>query len=573
MKTISSQKNKSVTRFTLIIAILLLLNILSSQLHFRWDATAEKRFSLSEPTIKLLKNLDEVVSIEVYLKGSFPAGFQQLSEATRDVLQQFKEYGGKNVRFTFINPIEGKTDKEKMEVFRTFSDKGINFTKLKIQQEADEGYEEKIIFPSANIMYNQKEMPVNLLESHIGMSPDEKLNFSESLLEYKLASAIKHLIEPDKKKIAYVMGNGEAIGPGTYDMLSTLEKYYDLDTIDLNLNYEIPPVYSAAIVCHPTLAFNDKSKFKIDQYIMQGGKMLWLVDQLQFEMDSLRSSNASLAVDYNLNLEDMLFNYGVRINPDFIEDYQQVNPLAITVGMNGDQPDIRLLPFPYFPYSLSSSKHPIVNNMDAVMFLFANSIDTIENPEIHKTILLHSSKYSRRIPAPVRVSLAALQFKPKPEMFKEKDIPMAVLLEGKFRSIYNNRLDPNFLRVYEDSLHKKFLPACPKDNAMIVISDGNVFLNDESPSRGPMECGFYKYTEQLFANKSFLLNSIEYMTDKYGLLEARNKDIKLRLLDNAKIRKEKLFWQLLNIALPIAIILFFASGYLFFRKKKYEGKV
>lgn len=241
MKTISSQKNKSVTRFTLIIAILLLLNILSSQLHFRWDATAEKRFSLSEPTIKLLKNLDEVVSIEVYLKGSFPAGFQQLSEATRDVLQQFKEYGGKNVRFTFINPIEGKTDKEKMEVFRTFSDKGINFTKLKIQQEADEGYEEKIIFPSANIMYNQKEMPVNLLESHIGMSPDEKLNFSESLLEYKLASAIKHLIEPDKKKIAYVMGNGEAIGPGTYDMLSTLEKYYDLDTIDLNLNYEIPP--------------------------------------------------------------------------------------------------------------------------------------------------------------------------------------------------------------------------------------------------------------------------------------------------------------------------------------------
>ncbi|MEN9340138.1 MAG: gliding motility-associated transporter substrate-binding protein GldG, partial [Bacteroidota bacterium] len=188
-------------------------------------------------------------------------------------------------------------------------------------------------------------------------------------------------------------------------------------------------------------------------------------------------------------------------------------------------------------------------------------------------ILLHSSKYSRRIPAPVRVSLAALQFKPKPEMFKERDIPMAVLLEGKFRSIYNNRLDPNFLHVYEDSLHKKFLPACPKDNAMIVISDGNVFLNDESPSRGPMECGFYKYTEQLFANKSFLLNSLEYMTDKYGLLEARNKDIKLRLLDNAKIRKEKLFWQLLNIALPIAIILFFASGYLFFRKKKYEGKV
>ncbi|GBL35577.1 hypothetical protein EMGBS15_11720 [Filimonas sp.] len=574
MKQNTNLKSKALSRFALIAAILVLLNVVSTKLHVRYDATAEKRFSLSAPTKKLLKNLKEVAVIEVYLKGSFPSGFQRLSEATSEVLQQFKEYGGSNIRFTFINPIEGKTDKEKSEVFHTFSEKGINFTKLQIQQDEEEGYSEKIIFPSANIIYNQKEMAVNLLENHLSMSPDEKLNYSESQLEYKIASAIKHLIEPDKKKIAYVMGNGELIGPSTYDMLTTLEKYYDVDTLDLNQQIDLSPLYSAAIICRPTMTFDDKTKFKIDQYVTHGGHMLWMVDQLQFDMDSLKASSAGLALDYGLNLEDMLFNYGVRINPDFIEDYQQVNPLALTVGMIDDKnPDIRLLPFPYFPYSISNSKHPIVNNMDAVMFLFANSIDTIANPEVKKTILLTSSNRSRRVPAPVRVSLSSLQFQPKAEMFKEKNIPMAVLLEGKFSSIYTNRLDPKFMDIYRDSLHKEFLSVCQKDNSMIVISDGNVFQNDFSQTRGPMECGYYKYTDQLFANKSLILNSLEYLTNNFGLLEARNKDIKLRLLDIAKIKKERVQWQLFNIGLPIAIIMMFASAYFFFRKKKYEGKV
>jgi gliding-associated putative ABC transporter substrate-binding component GldG len=566
-------KNKAITRVTLIAAILLLLNIVSTKLHVRYDATAEKRFSLSEPTKRLLKNLNDVAVVEVYLKGNFPAGSQRLSEATREVLQQFKEYGGSHIRFEFINPIEGKSDKEKSEVFHTFSDKGINFTKLQIQQDEEEGYSEKIIFPSANIIYNQKEIPINLLENHLSMSPDEKLNYSESQLEYKIASALKHLIEPDKKKIAYLVGHGELIGPSTYDMLTTLEKYYDVDTVDLNLNIEIPAVYSAAIVCRPTMAFDDKVKFKLDQYVTHGGHMLWMIDQLQFDMDSLKASSAGLALDYGLNLEDMLFNYGVRINPDFIEDYQQVNPLALTVGMIDDKnPDIRLLPFPYFPYSISSCKHPIVNNMDAVMFLFANSIDTIANPEVSKTILLTSSNRSRRIPAPVRVSLSSLQFQPKPEMFKEKNIPMAVLLEGKFGSIYTNRLDPKFMEIYKDSLHKEFLSECKDSGKMIVVSDGNVFQNDFSQTRGPMECGYYKYTDQLFANKTFILNSIEYLTDNVGLLEARNKDIKLRLLDIARIKKERVQWQLFNIVFPIFIIIMFASAYFFFRRKKYEGK-
>jgi ABC-2 type transport system permease protein len=572
-KKTSDTRQKTITRFVLLIGILLLLNIISSRFHWKIDATEGKRFSLSEPTKELLRNLKDVVVIEVYLKGNFPAGFQRLQEATREMLQQFREYGGSNIRFQFINPIEGKTDQEKTSIFKIFSEKGINFTKLQIQQDAEEGYAEKIIFPSANVIHNQKEMPVNLLENHLSMTPNEKLNYSETQIEYKLASAIKQLIQPDKKKVAYVLGNGEMIGGNTYDMLSTIEKYYDLDTIDLNSNIEISPIYSAAIICQPTIAFDDKNKFKIDQYVTHGGRILWMIDQLRFDMDSLKGSNAGLAMDYALNLDDLLFNYGVRVNPDFIEDYLQVNPIAINVGMIDQNPDIRLLPFPYFPFSLSISKHPIVNNLDGVMFLFASSIDTISNPEIRKEILLTSSNRSRRVPSPVRVSLSNLQFKPKPDMFKEKHIPMAVLMEGKFSSIYTNRLDPKFLQVYTDSLKKEFVPVCKKDNRMIVVSDGNVFQNDVSQARGPMECGYYKYTDQLFANKVFLLNSLEYLTDDFGLLAARNKDIQLRLLDGVRVKKEKLQWQLLNILLPIGLIMIFSSAYFFFRRKNYEGKV
>ncbi len=566
-------KSKSITRFAIIAAILLLLNIISSRLHVKVDATAEKRFSLSEPTKKLLKGLKETVVIEVYLKGSFPAGFKKLSESTRDLLQQFKEVANGRVKFSFINPIEGKDEKEKRDVFTNLAAKGINPVNLKVQADEDEGYSEKIIFPAAKIACNQKETSINLLESHLSMTPQEKLNNSEAMLEYKFASAIKFLIEPDRKKIAYITGHGEELGMNTYDMLSNLEKYYDVDTVDLTQNIDIGRFYTAAIICKPIVPFDEKNKFKIDQYIMQGGKMLMCMDILSFSMDSLRFSDASMAMDYGLNMEDMLFNYGVRINPDFIEDYQQANPIPVTVGMMGNQPDIQLLPWAYFPFSLSSSKHPIVNNLDAVMFMYASSVDTIANPEIKKTILLTSSNRSRRMPSPVRISLSNLKFKPQADMFKEKNIPLAVLMEGKFKSIYANRIDDNFIKVYRDSLKKPYNTVCEKDNKIIVVGDGDVFLNDFNTSRGPMECGFYKFTEQRFANKTFILNCMEYLTDDYGLLEARNKNLTLRLLDTVKVKKQMLQWQLLNIALPAFLLLVFGSAYFFFRRKKYEGKV
>lgn len=552
---------------------LLLVNILGSQFHYRIDLTAEKRFSISEPTKKLLRSLKDDITIEVYLTGKLPAGFQQLSEGTREVLNEFKEYGGSKIRFSYVSPLEGKNEQEKEAVFKSLSDRGIQPVNLKIQQDEEDGYSEKIIFPAASVSGMQKQEAVNLLENHIAMTPDEKLNLSQSLLEYKFASAIKQLLLPGKRQIAYLQGQGEAIGINTIDMLSTLSKYYDIDTLDINQNIEIGKNYRALIICKPTVSFDEKNKFKIDQYIMHGGKVLWLIDPLKLDIDSLKQQDATLAIDYNLNLDDLLFRYGVRINSDLVEDFMYANPIPITVGMTGNQPDVRLFPWLYFPFCIPDSKHPIVNNMDAVMFSNTSSIDTIANGEISKTILLHSSARSRKNPSPVRISLSSIRYKPKAEMFRERNIPMAVLLEGKFKSIYTNRIDPTFLTIYTDSLKKTFLPECEKSNSMLVVSDADIFLNDFSEKRGPMECGYYKYSDQMFANKTFILNALEYLTDDFGLIVARNKTLQLRLLDKVRIKKERIQWQLLNVALPIVTVLIFASAYFFFRRKRYEGRV
>lgn len=566
-------KKQYTVRLALLGIGLLLVNIIGSQFHHRFDLTAEKRFSISEPTKELLRSLKDDITIEVYLTGKLPAGFQQLSEGTREVLNEFKEYGGSKIRFSYVSPLEGKNEQEKEAVFKSLTERGIQPVNLKIQQDAEDGYSEKIIFPAASVSGMQKQEAVNLLENHIAMTPDEKLNLSKSLLEYKFATAIKQLRLPGKRQIAYLQGQGEAIGINTIDMLTTLSRYYDIDTIDINQNIEIGKNYRALIVCKPSVSFDEKNKFKIDQYVMNGGKVLWMIDPLKLDIDSLKKQDATLAIDYNLNLDDLLFRFGARINSDLIEDYMYANPIPITVGMTGNQPDVQLFPWLYFPFSIPDSKHPIVNNMDAVMFSNVSSIDTIVNPEINKTVLLHSSTRSRRSPSPVRISLASIRYKPQAEMFRERNIPMAVLLEGKFKSIYTNRIDPGFLAIYQDSLKKTFMPECEKTNSMIVVSDADVFLNDFSEKRGPMECGYYKYSDQMFANKTFILNALEYLTDDYGLIVARNKTLQLRLLDKVRIKKEKIQWQLLNVALPIASVLIFASAYFFFRRKKYEGRV
>ena len=371
-----------------------------------------------------------------------------------------------------------------------------------------------------------------------------------------------------------MVGNGEQLGANTLDLLYTISQVYRVDTVDIHSNYFInDKLYDAIIINKPILPFEDKDKFKIDQYVMRGGKVLWVVDPLHTPVDSLQQTGQFITTDYNLNLDDQLFKYGVRINNDLIEDAQQVNPVPLITGtLSNGQPQIELRPWTFLPIFIPTSPHPIVKNMDAIMGRFASSIDTIDKTNNTKTILLESSNYSRSDPSPVRVSLNMIKFQPETKYFNKPYRPAAVLIEGRFNSLFENRIPPDFLRILNDSLKYNFKPNTDAENKMIVISDGDMFLNDVSQTTGMEEMGYWRYTKSLFANKNFLLNCLEYLTDPNSMLEARSKDLKLRLLDAERVETEKTKWQAINILVPVGLVLVFASCYFFFRKRRYETK-
>jgi len=571
-KKTRSQKRQSIIRIIIMAAILVCINMIAAFYHYGLDLTQEKRFTLSEPTKKLLRTMDDVAVVEVYLKGNFPAGFQRLAASTRERLQSFKEIVGKKLVIRFVDPFEGKTEEEKYAIKQELIAKGVLPINLRTQNE-DEGYAEKIIFPYALVKYKGREMPVRLLENNQGFDPLQNLGTAETLLEYKFANAMNMLMQPTKPEIAYIIGHGESIGWNTYDLLTTLTDKYKVDTFDLAANMYIPNYYKAIIINKPTQPFDDKEKFKLDQYVMNGGHVLWAIDQLFTPMDSLNAGGTFMTLDYDLGLDDQLFKWGVRINRDVIEDLQQCLPIPVTVGLMGDKrPQIQNMPWIYYPYFLPVSSHPIVKNLGAVMGRFVNSIDTVAAPEIKKTVLLQSSQYSRVEEFPVRISLSILKYPLTPDMFNKPYRTSAVLLEGKFKSIFEHRLAPSFLHILQDSLKRQYKTVSDSATSMIVISDGDIMENDFTQSAGPMQMGYWRYANAQFANRDFILNCLDYLTDPSGILVARSKEVVIRKLDSKRATQEKVKWRIVNIGIPVALVLLFASAFIFFRKRRYEKK-
>lgn len=561
----ASRRRQATLRIAILALIVICVNVLAAFFHAGIDLTREKRFTLTSPTKNLLQNMQEVAVVDVYLKGKFPAEMQRMQEAVRERLTSFKDVAGKKFIFRFIDPFEGKNDEQQKQVARELAMKGINYMPLPTKEE--DGYSMKVCFPYALLQYNGKELPISLLENPPGKTREEQTSYAEAMLEYKFASAINLLSKPTKPRIAYLLGNNEDISvQHTADMLSTLGFYYKLDSLVLRNTVHISSAYDAIIINQPSTPIDDRDKLKIDQYIMRGGHVLWVMKSMNAAMDSFQASQQFIATEMNLNVDDMLFKYGVRINNDLVEDLQNV-PLGQI--MNGGR---KLFDWVYFPRINPTEQHPIVRNMDFIMGGFCSSIDTIKSEGIKKTILLSSSKYSRVSRSPVRVSLTKLTYPGTPALYNKPYQPLAVLLEGKFHSVYQNRLAPSFLQILADSLHDPFKPVCDSSTSMIVTSIGDVFLNDFSQKDGPLQLGYHKWSGAFFANKSFLLNCIEFLTDHSGILEARSKDVKLRLLDKGRVKDEKTMWQWVNVALPIALVLIFASAYMFFRKRKYEVK-
>jgi ABC-2 type transport system permease protein len=563
-----NNKQQALITLAIILAIVIVVNIIGSKLHGSIDLTQEKRFTITTPTKQLLKQLPSPVNVRILLKSGLPSNFEKLRTATTDLLATCKDISGNKVFYSYENPIADKSDKEKETIYQNFINKGITPVKLNAQINSKQKVEEQVIFPYALVSANGGEVAVSMLESHTGMGPRAITNYSESMLEYKFAQAIQSLYKTGKDKVAYLMGHGEALGGSTYDALNTLGSVYDVDTFGLDQVIDISPTYKAVIICRPTATFNDKDKFKLDQYVMGGGNLFLLIDPCDMQLDTLQQSPNYSVIAYNLGLDDLLFKYGARLNTNLVEDLES-NPIPVVVGMNNDVPQTELLKWVYFPVFTPIAQHPIVYNMDAIAGKFASTIDIIDNPEIQKTTLLNTSSKSRVLGVPLIVSLNSLRFQLKPELFNKKHLPIAVLLQGKFKSLYAG-MGSKFISVYQDSLGKKYRTQCEQEGKIIVCSDADVFFNEFSPSKGPSELGFYKFTGDRFANKQFVLNCIEYLTNPNNLLAARNKNIKLRLLDSDKVSKKRTKWQITNVLVPIALCLFIGSGYWFFRKKKYE---
>lgn len=577
----ASRKNirrNSFVQLTIRLALLIIINILSSFAFYRLDLTADKRYTLSPSTRNMLKELDGPVTFKVYLEGDFPAGFQRLRNETREMLNQFRAYS-KNIQFEFIDPSAGKDKYQLDAMYMQLAKSGLNATDLQVKDKT--GITRKIIFPGALVSYKGKEMPVDLLLTQVGKPPAEVLNNSVQSLEFGLTNAIRKLSVTGKPKIAFIDGHGELEPVYTASIEAALSEYYDIDHVRINgqpsalasatqntaasANPAIVNSYKAIIIAKPDSTFskNELDKFVIDQFIMRGGKVLWLVDKVFAEMDSLRTQDQIMALDMDLNLDDMLFNYGVRLNSNLVVD---MNSLAIPVVIDqkGNQ---KLMPWVFFPLLVPTSSHPIVRNLSPIKTEFISSLDTVETPGVAKTILLSTSRHSRILKAPVMISLSFLYQQPQAEQFNQPYQPVAALLEGEFTSLYLNRIPKQFVNSPEINFSGKSV-----NTAMIVVADGDVIKNQLQPGEirpTPLPLGYDRYTGQQFGNKDFILNAMNYLCDDSGLLSVRSRDVKLRALDHSLVETERLKWQLVNIIVPVLLVLGFAFVHAYWRKRRY----
>jgi gliding-associated putative ABC transporter substrate-binding component GldG len=514
----------------------------------------------------MLAGLEGTVRIRVFLKGKFPSGFRHLAESTRDLLEEFRRYGGRHVSFEFVNPLAGLTDTARVRVKDSLAAMGIMPYNVQAQQDATQGTSQQLIFPGALVDYGGHQLAVDLLEPEPGMDPLATLNHSAALLEYKFAHAISQL-KGAPPPVAYMLGNGEPLTPEVYDALSVLQANYQLDTLNLSTAAMIPARYAAVLFLKPDTTFTEDEKLKIDQYLMHGGKILWAFSPVNATMDSLQTASSFLAFDRGMNLEDLLFTYGVRVNADLIEDLQCFS-VPVTVGHIGNRPQIKRLPWPFEPLFSPMQDHPITRNMNVVLGQFASSVDTTRGGGLSKTVLLASSENSRLAATPTRISLRSLSETPDPRQFTQGRIPVAVLVEGSFPSVFTHRLNADRLARIQLQFHQPYVSRSVPTR-MIVVGDGNMFTNAVSREDGPLPMGMDPYTRQLFSNREFFENCLTYLTDTTGIIQARNKDFTLRLLDKQKVARQKLTWQWLGFLIPIAFVLLFAACFQFFRKRRY----
>ncbi len=552
-------KRQAWLSLAVLVLIIILVNFISSLAFFRIDFTKEKRYTLSDASKSYMKNLNDIVYVTVYLEGEFPAGFKRLRNATKETLDDLKAYAGSNLEYEFINPTEETDPKVREEIIQQLAKKGL--TPINVQVRDENGQKQQIVIPGAIVTYRGREQAFPLLQnSSVASSADEVLNNSVINLEFQIVNNIKKVTQSERPSIAFIYGHGELDTFRTNDIIRTLRTYYDVKFVNLMQTspQDLYP-YKTLIIAKPTQVFREAEKFNLDQYVMNGGRILWLIDPLNADMDSLGPEQMMLTSTYQLNLEDQLFRYGARINNDLIQDIQCA-PIPVITGNMGGQPQQDLLPWLFYPIFIPNTTHPVAKNLDGVRSEFASTIDTIDVPKVKKTALLQSSNYTKVLNAPVRVALQMLSIEPNPQQFVKKNMMTAVALEGTFTSVFKNRL------VAKND-NAKFLEES-KPTRMIVVSDGDIIKNYFSKRDSiPQPLGYDRFTRRTFSNSTFIQNAIDWLADDYNLISARSKEVKLRMLDSERIKKEKLRWQVINIVFPTLLVVL-AGTLLFYRRKK-----
>ena len=560
MKTAKKNNIKSVA---IIIAVLLLLNFIGSSLFHRFDLTSDKRYTLSATSLNIIKQVENPLYIKVYMQGNLPAEFKRLQQETRQLLEEFQAYN-KNIIFEFVNPLENKD--ESMDQIKDLYRKGLTPVNITVDDKGKQSQE--MVFPWAIAVYNNKEVNIPLLKNIMGASTTQKVIGSVQHLEYSIAEGLNKITKAKQKKIAIIKGNGELKEIVMAKFLMQIRESYfigpfTLDSVAKNPMGSLQALekYDLAVIAKPTETFSDEEKQVLDQFIINGGKTLWLIDQVSAEMDSLyNSSGSTLAYPRDLNLNDMFFKYGIRINPDIVKD-EQGSPIKLATGEAGSATQYQQFNWKFAPQVYPKSSHPIVKNLGGIKFDFANPIDTLKNG-IKKTVLLQSSPYSKKIGTPAEINLNSVSEETEPSDYVNKgNLPLSVLLEGSFHSMFENRVLP---------FEQKSFKASGKANKMIVISDGDLIKNQLDKNFQPVELGYYQRSGNLYDNKDFLINCVNYLLDDSGLINIRSKDLDLPLLDKEKVYANYTQTQLITIGLPIVILLLFGAVFTFIRKRKYN---
>ena len=560
------------------ILIVVFVNIIGYYVFTRIDLTSEKRYTLSKSTKNLLKKVDEPVLYRVYLEGEFPADFKRLQNETKEMLNQFRAYN-KNIQYEFVNPNNFDNQQERQVFYQKLAQKGIQPTQIQVS--TGNGVTTQVLIPAADVIYKGNETSIQLLQSQKYVDQTQLLNNSVQSLEYVLSNAIRALGRGQKPSVAFMRGHGELELPNMSDMIGSLYEYYNLDTVRMNENinslttrvlvekdstYHFRNRYDLIIIAKPTRMFSEKDLYILDQYVMYGGKLLWLIDPLDADIDSLAHAGQAVATRFPLNIEEMLFTYGARVNSDIIMDIR-CRPIPMTVGMVGEKPQIQFQPWMYFPEIVPLSSHPIVRNLDLIKTDFISSIDLIDN-DIKKDVLLTTSEFSRVKNAPAIYDLNEAKIEPDRRLFNRQNIPVAVLLEGSFKSMFRNRLTPDFTAMPSMGYRES-----GDSTKMIVISDGDIIKNRFNYSDGTgYPLGYDFYTEAMYANKELLLNCIDYLVGEEGSIASRSRDIRIRKLNVMKVKEERTGYQLLNILLPSGLIILAGIVIIIIRRKQYRKK-